>query len=68
LSDINAKENISYIGDVQGHKVYKYNFKGDKEVHIRVIAQEVLEYRPDCILPGKPFMKVHYDKLFTKID
>lgn len=68
LSDVNAKENISFIGELQGHRVYKYNFKGHREVHLGVIAQEVLKYKPDCIQLGEPYMKVHYDKLFTKID
>ena len=65
-SDIRLKENIVKIGQLQGHNIYKFNYKGDPKIVIGVIAQEVEVTDPDCIVPNGDYLYVNYDKLFNE--
>lgn len=67
LSDKRAKENIEYIGELQGNKIHKYNFKGSPEVHIGVIAQEVERKNPDKVVEQGGIKKVDYSSLFKSV-
>jgi hypothetical protein len=66
-SDERIKENISFIGELQGNKIHKYNFKGSPEVHIGVIAQEVEKKNPDKVVEQEGIKKVDYNSLFSRI-
>jgi hypothetical protein len=66
-SDINIKENIHFIGTLQGQRIYKYNFKGKPEVHIGVIAQEIEKTDPDKVVMNEGIKKVYYDKVFSEV-
>jgi len=65
-SDIRLKENIVFIGELQGQKIYKFNYIGKPEVNIGVMAQDIESDHPDCIVPKDGFMYVNYNKLFKE--
>jgi hypothetical protein len=67
LSDRRLKENIEYIGELQGHKVYKYNFIGDPSVVIGVMADEVEKTDPKFVVKDGDISKVRYDKIFKTV-
>jgi hypothetical protein len=67
-SDARVKEDIEPVGEVEGHPIYSYEYKGkfdDGKRHVGVMAQEVEQTRPDAVLTGPDGVKkVHYGKLF----
>lgn len=68
LSDVSTKENINLIGELQGRKIYKYNFIGDPSVHIGVLSHEIKEVNPDMVIKDGDVYKVYYDKVFKTVD
>jgi len=48
-SDERLKENIEKVGKLDGHSLYRYNYKGHDKEHIGVMAQEVEKKRPDAV-------------------
>jgi hypothetical protein len=48
-SDKRLKENIEKVGKLDGHSLYRYNYKGHDKEHIGVMAQEVEKKRPDAV-------------------
>lgn len=68
LSDKRAKENIEKVGKVDGHNVYRYNYKGEPEgtpKSMGVMAQEVEKKRPDAVARGPDGLRrVNYGELF----
>lgn len=69
LSDERAKENIKKVGKLDGHNLYRYNYKGDptRTKHVGVMAQEVEKKRPDAVLRREDGMRVvNYGGLFGK--
>lgn len=67
-SDKRIKENIKYIGELQGQRIYKFNFIGNPVVHLGVIAQEVEVNNPEMVIEDDGIKKVHYDLLFSEIN
>lgn len=66
LSDRDAKENISPVGKLKGHKLYEFTYKGDDRPQIGVIAQEVEKDRPDAVSKRPDGLRqVDYGKLFN---
>jgi hypothetical protein len=67
-SDERVKENIEPLGEIDGHKVYSYDYTGkfdDGQKHIGVMAQSVEKTRPDAVMTGKDGVKrVKYGALF----
>ena len=64
LSDIRAKENISYVGMRKGHRLYHFNYKGKPERYEGVMAHEVYTTRPDAVvMRDDGYLAVHYDRL-----
>jgi hypothetical protein len=49
FSDERLKENIEKVGKLDGHSLYRYNYKGHDKEHIGVMAQEVEKKRPDAV-------------------
>lgn len=66
-SDIRMKENIAKIGELQGHTIYKFNYIGDPKVIIGVMAQDIQETDPDCVVPVGDYLYVDYNKLFNEV-
>ena len=67
-SDRRIKENIKFIGELQGQRIYKFNFIGDPVVYLGVIAQEVEVNNPEMVIEDNGIKKVHYDLLFSEIN
>ena len=64
-SDERVKENIESVGTThEGHNLYKYNYKGSTMPQMGVMAQELMQTRPDAVkqTPGGLFM-VDYSKV-----
>jgi len=49
FSDERLKENVEKVGKLDGHSLYRYNYKGDDNVELGVMAQEVEKKRPDAV-------------------
>jgi hypothetical protein len=67
-SDIRAKTNIEPLGRVGGHNVYAFDYRDALDGvgrQVGVMAQEVMQTRPDAVLRGADGMlMVDYSKLF----
>lgn len=63
LSDERVKENIIKIGETEnGINIYQYNYVGDNETVVGVIAQEVQEKNPSAVVEGDDgLLRVNYD-------
>lgn len=69
LSDKRAKKDVEKVGQLKGHGLYEYRYKGkhdDGKRHIGVMAQEVEKMRPDAVSRRPDGLRqVDYGKLFT---
>jgi hypothetical protein len=64
LSDIRAKENIEFVGEENGHKIYHFNYKDKPERYRGVMAQDVIKYKPEAVLRrGDGMLVVDYSML-----
>lgn len=67
FSDSRLKENITRIGTENGFPIYTFNYIEEldpkKEMYRGVMAQDVLELRPDAVEPLGDWLGVRYDKL-----
>uniref|UniRef100_UPI0005B5413A tail fiber domain-containing protein n=1 Tax=Rhizobium fredii TaxID=380 RepID=UPI0005B5413A len=69
LSDKRAKKDIKKVGELKGHGLYEYSYRGkhnDGKKHIGVMAQEVEKKRPD-VVSRRPdgLRQVNYGALFN---
>lgn len=62
-SDINLKENIKNIGKKNGFNIYEFNYIGNPDKYIGVMAQEVQEIMPDAVVEKDGFLAVDYGKI-----
>lgn len=64
-SDIRLKENIKYLGQENGHRIYKFNYISDpdKIPYRGVMAQDVLEIDPEAVLMNGVYLAVNYTKI-----
>jgi hypothetical protein len=64
MSDRRMKENIKKVGKLDnGLNVYVFNYKGENTPMIGLIAQEVMEVRPDAVIEGDDgYYRVFYDR------
>ena len=63
LSDKRAKENIRKIGTLNdGQHVYRFNYKGDLETRIGMLAQDVEKVNPDAVHEINGLKHVDYDE------
>jgi hypothetical protein len=69
LSDERSKKDIKKVGELNGHKLYSFQYKkgkGDGKHHVGVMAQEVEKKRPDAVSRRSDGMRqVDYGKLFS---
>uniref|UniRef100_A0A6H1Z9X9 Putative peptidase n=1 Tax=viral metagenome TaxID=1070528 RepID=A0A6H1Z9X9_9ZZZZ len=68
LSDERAKKNIKPVGELMGHKLYDYRYKGkfdDGKRHIGVMAQQAEKKDPGAVTTRPDGLKqVNYGRLF----
>mgnify|MGYP003135223217 FL=1 len=69
MSDINYKENISKIGnlDTNGLPIYSFNYKGDNKTQIGLMAQDVEKLIPDAVLNINGIKYVNYNKATQEV-
>ncbi|PDT39810.1 MULTISPECIES: tail fiber domain-containing protein [Sinorhizobium] len=69
LSDKRAKKDIKKVGELKGHGLYEYAYRGkhnDGKRHIGVMAQEVEKKRPDAVFRRRDGLRqVNYGALFN---
>lgn len=69
LSDKTAKKDIEKVGELKGHGLYEYSYRGkhnDGRRHIGVMAQDVEKKRPDAVRKGADGLRrVDYGALFA---
>lgn len=69
MSDLRLKDNIRYVGDVNGHRWYEWEWNDKaKELGLDgtgggVMAHEVEQYMPEAIGEHNGYMTVNYDLL-----
>lgn len=62
-SDERVKDDMRKVGEIKGHNVYEYTYKGDKTPQIGLSAQEVERKTPGAVVTGRTGMKlVDYGK------
>lgn len=68
FSDRKLKENIKEAGQENGHNIYEYNYKDDKNKtrFIGVIAQEVQQTHPEAVCEVDGYLAVNYDAIGVK--
>ncbi len=64
LSDIRTKESIVPVGERDGFKLYEWNYIGHPQRYRGVMAQDLLDTKPDAVSLGDDgFYRVDYAKL-----
>lgn len=63
LSDIRLKENIEKLDTVEGINIYKFDYINGAKDQVGVIAQEMQEKCPECVLEKDGYLAVNYTKL-----
>lgn len=65
ISDARAKEGISRVGQTDGGlPVYTFRYKGDPQIHMGVMAQDVAQLQPDALGPEVGgYMSVNYEEV-----
>lgn len=68
LSDERTKTDVEPVGELKGHPLYEYRYKGkfdDGKRHIGVMAQDAEKKRPDAVIKGRDGLRrVDYGALF----
>lgn len=64
-SDSRLKENIEYLGNEKGHRIYKFNYIGDtdKVPYRGVIAQQVRDIDPAAVVKIGKYYAVDYSRI-----
>jgi hypothetical protein len=63
FSDERLKENIQKVGETNdGQPIYRYNYKGDKNTQIGLLAQEVEKHHPEAVGLAGGYKTVNYKK------
>lgn len=63
FSDRRLKERISKVGKTDdGQNIYAYRYKGDKRMHLGLMAQEVEKKTPEAVVDVAGFKAVDYSK------
>jgi hypothetical protein len=69
-SDIRLKHDIALLGRLDnGLGIYRFSYNGSNKVYVGVLAQEVMEIRPDAAVVGRDgYLRVRYEKLGLKFE
>lgn len=71
FSDIRLKENIEYIGKINGHNIYSWDWNGEaKALGLEgsdegVMAHEVFETHPEAIWQADGYLMVDYGSIYN---
>jgi hypothetical protein len=71
FSDVRLKENLQYVGDVQGHAWYTWDWTDDAKSIVGyqpstgVIAQQILETLPEAVSEHDGYLTVDYGVLLN---
>ena len=65
-SDIRVKENIEKLDTIDGINIYKFDYINGAKNQVGVIAQEMQEKCPECVIEGD-ILRVDYSKLPEKV-
>lgn len=71
FSDIALKENITSIGRENGYPVYEFNYRGDGQRYVGVMAQDIMRLNPEAVGERDGYKTVDYGMLgvrFRKIN
>ena len=64
FSDERLKEDIEKIAEAdEGYGIYKYRFKGDSDMKIGVIAQELEKFKPEAVFDAGGIKMVDFEAL-----
>ena len=66
FSDIRLKEDVEYVGEENGFNIYEFNYKGDPQRYVGVIADEVEGIMPDSVHDIHGYKAVDYAKIGVK--
>lgn len=66
MSDIRVKENLEKLDTVDGINIYRFDYINGAKNQIGVIAQEMQEKCPECVIEGD-ILRVDYSKLPEKV-
>lgn len=67
FSDERVKTDVEPVGELaDGQTVYSYKYRGDDTPQLGLIAQEVLEHRPDAVHSVGGVLAVDYDKATSR--
>ncbi len=61
FSDMRLKEDIEYIGEENGYKIYDFKYKEKEGRYRGVMAQEVMEINPEAVVTIDGHLAVKYD-------
>jgi hypothetical protein len=67
-SDVRIKDNIKYAGVKNGFNLYEFNYLGSDNRYKGVMAQEVMEQRPDAVDSRDGILRVNYDALGLQLE
>ena len=66
MSDIRVKENLEKLDTIDGINIYKFDYINGAKNQVGVIAQEMQEKCPECVIDGD-ILRVDYSKLPDKV-
>jgi Protein of unknown function (DUF3300) len=69
-SDIRLKHDIALLGRLDnGLGIYRFSYNGSNKVYVGVLAQEVMQARPDAAVLGRDgYLRVYYQKLGIRFE
>ena len=62
-----SKENIEKLDTVYGINIYRFDFIDGAKNQVGVIAQEMQEKCPECVVENGDYLAVDYSKLPEKV-
>jgi hypothetical protein len=63
FSDERLKENIEPVGEENGFPIYEFNYKGDDQKYIGVMAQDVEKIMPSAVRQENGYKSIDYDMI-----
>lgn len=63
ISDIRVKENLEKLDTIDGINIYKFDYINGAKNQVGVIAQEMQEKCPECVVQKDGYLAVDYSKL-----
>ena len=62
-SDPRLKENIQRLGVQNGFNIYQFNYIGNEQKYVGVMADEVLKTHPEAVCELNGYLAVYYDRI-----